>query len=181
MFNVLRNCFKSFSQSTSSDPNSSYPSPTQNYIPPNPPKPSTQKRMISLDRFTSDDNLPDPKSFNYMTLDEAKKHHKYFYKNQLVGNLKIAYKCFEAYAKLDQINAKYYKAYYLLKGYDESDLSDAEKEKIAAQLFKEVADQDEVNEFPMAKIRYGNCLYHGKGVEKDLPEALKYFERAADN
>ncbi|PKK69673.1 hypothetical protein RhiirC2_866608 [Rhizophagus irregularis] len=43
------------------------------------------------------------------------------------------------------------------------------KDKIVAELSKEVAD-DEANEFPEAKLRYGDCLYHGK-------EALKYFEK----
>ncbi|CAG8618734.1 9280_t:CDS:2, partial [Funneliformis mosseae] len=55
-----------------------------------------------------------------------------------------------------------------------------DKEKVIAELFKEVAD-DEANEFPEAKLRYGDCLYNGKGVKQNLVEALKYFEKAAEN
>ncbi|CAG8525215.1 11916_t:CDS:2 [Funneliformis mosseae] len=55
-----------------------------------------------------------------------------------------------------------------------------DKEKVIAELFKEVAD-DEANEFPEAKLRYGDCLHNGKGVNQNLEEALKYFEKAAEN
>ncbi|GBC04278.1 hypothetical protein RclHR1_00560005 [Rhizophagus clarus] len=48
------------------------------------------------------------------------------------------------------------------------------------KLKQEVAD-DEVNEFPEAKVRYGDCLYKGKGVEQNFSEALKYFEKAAED
>ncbi|POG79315.1 kinase-like domain-containing protein [Rhizophagus irregularis DAOM 181602=DAOM 197198] len=54
------------------------------------------------------------------------------------------------------------------------------KDKIVAELFKEVAD-DEANEFPEAKVRYGDCLYNGKGVKQNHSEALKYFEKAAED
>ena len=40
---------------------------------------------------------------------------------------------------------------------------------------------DDANEFPEAKVRYANCLYNGKGVEKNYSEALKYFEKAAED
>ncbi|PKY30538.1 hypothetical protein RhiirB3_418821, partial [Rhizophagus irregularis] len=118
-----------------------------------------------------------------MTLAEAAKQHKRVDKHgKLLGDVKTAYKCFEAYANSNtttrnQIMAKYYKAYYISKGFVEGP---PDKEKIVAELFKEVAD-DEANEFPDAKLRYGICLYSGKGVEKDLSEALKYFEQAAEN
>src|SRR5205823_1179953 len=94
-----------------------------------------------------------------------------------------AYKCFEAYAnfnntntKHNQIKAKYYKAYYISRGLE----SLKDKDKIVAELFKEVTD-DEANEFPDVKLRYGDCLYHGKGVEQNFTEALKYFEKVAEN
>src|SRR6266542_2891440 len=82
---------------------------------------------------------------------------------------------------LNQIKAKYYKAYYISKGLARLNISTEEKEKIVAELFREVADDDEANEFPEAKLRYGDCLYNGRGVERNLSEALKYFEKAADS
>ncbi|GBC04288.1 hypothetical protein RclHR1_00560015 [Rhizophagus clarus] len=127
--------------------------------------------------------LPDFESFNYMTLAEAAKQHKKLDRQgNIYGDTKTAYKCFEAYANSNttirnQIMAKYYKAYYISKGFVRSPPN---KDKIVAELFKEVAD-DEANEFPDAKLRYGICLYGGKGVEKNLSEALKYFEQAADS
>jgi len=81
MFNVIQNCFKRFSQPTLLNSNSSYSSPNQNYIPPKLPKTSTPKRTFSIGQFISDDNLPDPESFNYMTLEEAVKQHRFVDKN----------------------------------------------------------------------------------------------------
>ncbi|PKY26451.1 HCP-like protein [Rhizophagus irregularis] len=119
-----------------------------------------------------------------MTLAEAAKQHKMVDRQGKPGDTKTAYKCFESYADADttvrnKIVAKYYKAYYISRGLvDNIEVKD--KDRIVAELYKEVAD-DEANEFPEAKLRYGDCLYNGKGVEKNLPEALKYFEEAADN
>ncbi|CAI2178739.1 5396_t:CDS:2, partial [Funneliformis geosporum] len=50
------------------------------------------------------------KDFNYMTVDEAAIQHK-LSKGQ--GNCESAYKCFEAYAELGDIKAKYMKGYYI--------------------------------------------------------------------
>ncbi|PKY56155.1 HCP-like protein [Rhizophagus irregularis] len=122
-----------------------------------------------------------------MTLTDAAKQHKLYNKHgKPAGDLKTAYKCFEAYANLgntggtasrNQIKAKYYKALYISRGLVPSPPN---KDKIIAELFKEVAD-DEANEFPEAKVRYGDCLCYGKGVEQDVSEALKYFEKAAED
>ena len=30
-------------------------------------------------------------------------------------------------------------------------------------------------------LRYGDCLYNDKGIEQNLSEALKYFEKATKN
>jgi TPR repeat protein len=151
MFETLSNCFESSSYTPLQD--KKYASPK--HVP----------------------KLPDFESFNYMTLAEAAKQHK-----KVDGDKKTAYKCFEAYSNSNttirnQIMAKYYKAYYISKGFVESPPN---KDKIIAELFKEVAD-DEANEFPDAKLRYGIHVYNGKGVEKNLKEALKYFEQAAEN
>ncbi|PKY56984.1 HCP-like protein, partial [Rhizophagus irregularis] len=40
---------------------------------------------------------------------------------------------------------------------------------------------DEENEYPEARVRYGDCLFNGKGVDKNESEALKYFEKAAED
>ncbi|PKY61620.1 hypothetical protein RhiirA4_486834 [Rhizophagus irregularis] len=144
---------------------------------------SLPKRADNIDAYA----LPDLESFKYMTLTDAAKQHKLYDKHgKLVGDVKTAYKCFEAYANLgntggtasrNQIKAKYYKALYISRGLVPSPPN---KDKIIAELFKEVAD-DEANEFPEAKVRYGDCLYHGKGVDQNFSEALKYFEKAADD
>ncbi|RGB40070.1 kinase-like domain-containing protein [Rhizophagus diaphanus] len=98
MFEILSNCFKSFENSSHM--------PLQdkkNVLPKHVPK------------------LPDFESFNYMTLSEAAKQHKKVDKQgKLLGDVKTAYKCFEAYANSNtttrnQIMAKYYKAYYISK------------------------------------------------------------------
>ncbi|EXX56325.1 uncharacterized protein OCT59_023059 [Rhizophagus irregularis] len=119
-------------------------------------------------------HVPDFSTFNYMTVDEASKQHKT--KN---GNLNMAYKCFDAYAKLGDLKAKYFKAYYISHNYAEIHLSQEEREKIAAELFKEVADANDEN--PESQLRYGNCLYKGQGVPLSIEEAVKYFVKAADN
>ncbi|PKC55203.1 hypothetical protein RhiirA1_542611 [Rhizophagus irregularis] len=117
----------------------------------------TPKRAYSIDQdaHALPSNLPDFKSFKYMTLTDAAKQHKLCdRKDKLIGDIITAYKCFEAYANL---------------GGTRFVESPPNKDKIVAELSKEVAD-DEANEFPEAKLRYGDCLYHGK-------EALKYFEK----
>ncbi|CAI2173231.1 14958_t:CDS:2 [Funneliformis geosporum] len=166
MVKVLGNCFKGHQDISLLNSFNSYPSTNQNL------KLTKPKRSFGIDQ---DDKLPDFGSFGYMTLSEAEIQHK------SKGDIVAAYKCFEAYSKLDQIKAKYWKAYYISKRYDGSHLSPKDRDKIAAGLFKEVADDDEANEIPEAKLRYGDCLYHGKGVQKNLPEALEYFVKAADN
>ncbi|RIA93450.1 hypothetical protein C1645_762521 [Glomus cerebriforme] len=182
MFEVLSKCFEELERPKPTPSQSSDSSKSQN-------QPSTtSRRTSSFDQNEctipqSDEKLPDFESFKYMTLAEAQKQHKMIDRsNKLIGDVKTAYKCFEEYANpnntiRNQIIAKYYKAYYISRGLVESP---KDKDKVIAQLFKEVAD-DEANEFPEAKLRYGDCLYNGKGVEKNLTEALKYFEAAAAN
>ena len=105
MFNIIQECFRASTQPTSQT----------NKISQGLTKHSTLVRKFGT---SFDVELPDPESFNYMTLGEAEKQHRLINKNgQLIGDMKTAYKCFETYAKLGQINAKFYKAYYLSKGY----------------------------------------------------------------
>src|ERR1044071_5487210 len=105
--------------------------------------------MLKPDEYAIPTNLPDFESFKYMTLAKAVKQHKLVDKSgRPIGDMKTAYKCFEAYANLaqsntnsNQIKAEYYKAYYISMGLDNSDhISSGEKDKIVASLFKEVAD-----------------------------------------
>ncbi len=179
MVNILGDCFKESSQPVTLNFNS--PSQNQIYMPTKLQIPGQSYQ----ENLCIQDDLPDFASFKYMTLAEAEKQHRWIDKNnKCIGDLKTAYKCFEAYAKFNQIRAKYYKAYYISKGYvnlNDVGIDIKEKDKIVAELFKEVADNDDANEFPGAKLRYGDCLYHGKGVKLNLSEALKYFEKAAED
>jgi TPR repeat protein len=187
MFEVLNDCFfKSLEQSHT--PSKSVPSnPGSSQEHDNALPKLTPKRSIDQDQYTTPTNLPDLDAFKYMTLAEAAKQHKMVDKNnKIIGDVKTAYKCFEEHANNNQTNAsnqikaKYYKACYISREIVDLNINSQESDKIVAQLFKEVAD-DEKNEFPEAKVRYGDCLYNGKGVEQDLAKALEYFEKAAED
>ncbi|PKY60851.1 HCP-like protein [Rhizophagus irregularis] len=163
MFDILKNCYKDHIKGHPQDSSSSsIPNPSRN----------NSMQELPPERIDEIDLL---ESFKYMTLTDASKQHKIIDKEgKLIGDVTAAYKCFEAYP--DQIKAKYYKALYISKGFVDC----PNKDKIVAELFKEVAD-DEANEFPEAKVRYGDCLYNGKGVKQNYSEALKYFEKAAED
>ncbi len=113
-------------------------------------------------------------SFNFLTIEKAIDEHK---KNSMDKN--ILYKCFDAYANMGNPGAKYWKAYYILKGWSNLTCSQNEKFKIAAKLYKEAADYGE--EFPDAQLRYATMVMQGKGVESNTEEAVKYFLKAAKN
>ncbi|CAB4440823.1 unnamed protein product [Rhizophagus irregularis] len=160
-FEVLSRCFEEYERPPSKSSSNSKSSQYQNITLSSPepePIPSPES-IINQDEYAIK-TLSDYESFKYMSLAEAAKQHKIF----------------------DRQVAKYYKAYYISRGLVEGlkEIKDKDKDRIVAELYKEVAD-DEANEFPEAKLRYGDCLYNGKGVEKNLSEALKYFEQAADN
>ncbi|CAG8465393.1 3542_t:CDS:10 [Cetraspora pellucida] len=112
--------------------------------------------------------------FNYMSMKEAASTHR-----STNGNLEMAYKCFNAYAKLGDLKAKYFVGYYLYKRLISTSYTEEERERRAAQLFKEVADASD--EVPVAQLKYGLCLFKGTGVDKNYSEAAKYFKKAADN
>ncbi|CAG8720749.1 974_t:CDS:2, partial [Dentiscutata erythropus] len=90
-------------------------------------------------------------------------------------NLEMAYKCFNAYAQM----AKFFLDYYLYKKLINTPYSDKEREKHAAQLFKEATNSG--NEVPNIQLKYGLCLFQGIGVERNFLEAAKYFQKATDN
>ena len=129
---------------------------------------------LSSDEEVSFTILPNLADFDYMTVDEAAKQHKLDN-----GNRDLAYKCFEAYAEVDDMKAKYFKAYYIKQEYVELDMDQKAKEQLIAELFKEVSDSGD--EYPEAQLHYGICLFKGLGVEKNLKEATEYFHRAAIN
>ncbi|CAG8635132.1 36896_t:CDS:2 [Gigaspora margarita] len=112
--------------------------------------------------------------FNYMTMKEATLAHRV-----TNGNLEMAYKCFNAYAQTGNLKAKYFLGYYLYKKLVNTSYSDKDREKRAAQLFKEVADSGD--EVPDAQLKYGLCLFQGTGVDRNFSDAAKYFQKAADN
>ncbi|PKY47139.1 hypothetical protein RhiirA4_403162, partial [Rhizophagus irregularis] len=113
-------------------------------------------------------------SFDYMTLDKAIEYHK---KDSM--DKQILYKCFDTYAEIGNPKAKYWKAYYISKGWSNLECSEKEKLKLSVQLFKAAADYGE--EFPDAQLRYATMVMQGKGVKQDKDEAIKYYLKAAKN
>ncbi|GBB91817.1 hypothetical protein RclHR1_01920021 [Rhizophagus clarus] len=109
-------------------------------------------------------------SFDYMTLDKAIEYHKTESRDK-----KTLYKCFDTYANMDNPKAKYWKAYYISKGW--SDI--VPNDKIIAQLYKAAADYGD--EIPDAQLRYATMVMQGKGAEQNKEEAIKYFLKAAKN
>src|SRR5947208_517838 len=111
MFSTLQDLLKNFGMPPAS-PRSSYHGRSQ----------TQSQRTDSIDNLAltpQDENecmivVPDFSPFNFMTVDEASKQHK-----MKDGNLEMAYKCFDAYAKLGDLQAKYFKAYYISHNYVE--------------------------------------------------------------
>ncbi|RGB33204.1 kinase-like domain-containing protein [Rhizophagus diaphanus] len=102
IFEVLNNCFKKYSQvtSSSSGPNLRGNS-RNNYM-----QMSRSKRADNIDAYA----LSNLESFKYMTLTDAAKQHELYDKHgKLVGDVKTAYKCFEAYANLVLISQSTFK------------------------------------------------------------------------
>jgi len=170
MFNTLVELYKNYGMPQVSPRSSSFYS-------------KIHKHRNSIDSFSltpQDEHecmieVPDLSQFNYMTVDEASKQHKM----KSGGNLELVYKCFDTYANLGNLKAKYFKAYYISHNLAEIDLPQEERDRFAAQLFKEVADAGD--EYPEAQLRYGNCLYKGQGVPANIEEAVKYFVKSAEN
>ncbi|RHZ52892.1 hypothetical protein Glove_456g20 [Diversispora epigaea] len=113
-------------------------------------------------------------AFGDISVEEAIMEHK-----KKDGNKKNAWKCFEAHAAVGDISAKYWKGYYLYYNLiDGPKESEQERATEAAKLFQEVADESDM---PEAQLRYGNCLFKGEGVKKNLTEAAIYFKKSAEN
>ncbi|CAG8524522.1 6989_t:CDS:2 [Ambispora gerdemannii] len=108
-----------------------------------------------------------------MTVSEAIAEHK-----KKSTDRKEIFECFSEYNELGDINAKYWKGYYLY--YNILEVDDENKEERlqnAASLFREAAEYD----IPEAQLRYGHCLWRGDGIEKNTDEAIIYFQKAAVN
>ncbi|CAG8559291.1 5631_t:CDS:2 [Dentiscutata heterogama] len=129
---------------------------------------------ISHTHNIQDDNLQVTEiinfaEFNYMTIKEASSTHRV-----TNGNLEMAFKCFNAGFKIEIF------CWLLsLQKTNKYTYTEKERERRAAQLFKEVADASD--EVPDAQLKYGLCLFQGTGVERNFSEAAKYFKKAADN
>ncbi|CAG8519593.1 6567_t:CDS:2 [Ambispora leptoticha] len=108
-----------------------------------------------------------------MTVNEAITEHRKKSENR--GKI---FECFSEYAELGDLSAKYWKGYYLY--YNVLEMDDTNKEERlqnAAKLFREAAEHD----IPEAQLRYGHCLWRGEGIEKNIDEAIDYFQKAAHN
>ncbi|RIA99615.1 kinase-like domain-containing protein [Glomus cerebriforme] len=116
------------------------------------------QRMTNNTIATEDESaiIHDLDSFNYMSIERVIKEH-----NLNIMNKNILYKCFDAYANMGNPEAKYWKAYYITEGWSDLKCSTDEKNKIAAQLFKEIADRSDG--FPDAQFRYSLMVMQGKG------------------
>lgn len=86
------------------------------------------------------------------------------------------YKCFNFYAMMGDLKGKYWKAYYITKGWSDLTSPSAEKNEIATELYKEVADYGD--EFPEAQLRYASMIMRQKGP---TDEAIEYLLKAAKN
>ncbi|RHZ79863.1 hypothetical protein Glove_140g132 [Diversispora epigaea] len=135
--------------------------------------------QIKEDESNIDDDCMltiDYTSFGDMTLNEAIMKHEEITKNheEDISVKEKIWKCFEEYAAAGDIEAKYWKGYYLyyneLKGPDELK---NQRDEEAMQLFKEAADEGNI---PEAQLRYGNYL-----VKLKKASAAEYFQKAADN
>ncbi|CAG8436580.1 9366_t:CDS:2 [Diversispora eburnea] len=102
-------------------------------------------------------------------IDDAIREHKQ-------GDKQKAWKYFCKYANEGNVDALYWKGYYLYHGeIPELQVNDKKNLAVAANLFKMAADKGK----PEAQLKYGSCLWDGKGVPTDKLEALKYQEKAA--
>ncbi|RIA88661.1 kinase-like domain-containing protein [Glomus cerebriforme] len=163
----LQDIFKNY---PSEQPNtSSRPDPFDSSDSSSPPS-----RKMTIDtNAANDETINFMEEFNYMTIEQAVELHK----NNTEEKATL-YKCFDAYAKMDNPRAKYWKAYYITKGW--SDIkSQEEQQKLSAELFKEAADYGD--EIPEAQLRYATMVMHGKGVKQNMEEAIEYFLKAAKN
>ncbi|RIB28324.1 hypothetical protein C2G38_2137392 [Gigaspora rosea] len=97
------------------------------------------------------------------------------------GNKKDAFEAFKVHAEHGNITAMYWYGYYLDKENNPFNSDETMEEKQcrfqkAAALFKETADEGLTD----GQLRYGYCLWYGKGVPKNIHKAIKYFEMSAE-
>ncbi|RIA99651.1 kinase-like domain-containing protein [Glomus cerebriforme] len=122
------------------------------------PEKSTKRKTVKKVPERKDSVVFSWSSFNYLTIEKAVEEHN-TKKNGIDKN--ILYKCFDTYANMGNPKAKYWKAYYIVKGWSDLKCSTDEKNKIAAELFKEAADRGDA--YPDAQLRYALMVMQGKG------------------
>ncbi|RHZ89731.1 hypothetical protein Glove_11g34 [Diversispora epigaea] len=120
-----------------------------------------------------DDKPIEPMDVDYIMgisdISDAIREHK-------LGDKQKAWKFFCKYASEGDVDALYWKGYYLYHGeIPELQVNDNKNLAEAANLFKMAADKGK----PEAQLKYGSCLWDGKGVSTNKFEALKYQEKAA--
>jgi len=136
--------------------------------------PPVRKMTSSTIAAAEEDCVINWDSFGYMSIDKAVEEHK---KNS--PDKDTLYKCFDTYAGMGNPRAKYWKAYYISKGWSDLDCPNDKKLELSAQLFKEAADYGD--DIPDAQLRYATMVMQGKGVKQNTAEAIKYFQKAAKN
>ncbi|CAG8593011.1 2074_t:CDS:2, partial [Acaulospora morrowiae] len=113
-----------------------------------------------------------------MSVKEAIAEHK-----KKDGDKKKVWEAFKVHAEeFGDMTARYWMGYYLyydLCPIDNPNDKEAKQKRLekAASLFKEAADMGIVD----AQLRYGHCLWYGEGVQRNIKEAIEYFQKSADN
>ncbi|CAG8613171.1 10123_t:CDS:2 [Ambispora leptoticha] len=135
----------------------------------------SKKNLPTIQRQSVNLPIPTPILSSVQIVQDAITIHK-----SRNGDRKSAYQIFCKYADLGDSTAKYWVGYYLYYNCL-NELRTSEQQRVAiiraARFFKETADMD----LPEAQLRYGHCLWKREGVEKDVIEAVAYFEKSADN
>ncbi|CAG8532798.1 13252_t:CDS:2 [Acaulospora colombiana] len=105
---------------------------------------------------------------DYLGLEDAIEEYK------KVGGDKIkAFESFKKYAEMGIPAAKYWAGYHIYKE-SNGNLD------IAAAYFNEIADGNDEHA-SCAQLYYADCLWYGKGVERNCLSAIKYYEKSASN
>ncbi|CAG8537045.1 4325_t:CDS:2 [Acaulospora colombiana] len=124
----------------------------------------SENEILDIDEAPMDESA-------FMSVQEAIKEHK-------KGNKQAAWKCFCHHAENGDMHAKFWVGCYLYYSEIDDLKHDREGNLVrAAQLFKETADNGRTE----AQLKYGGCLWSGKGVKTNYNEAIRYLTMAADN
>ncbi|CAB4445502.1 unnamed protein product [Rhizophagus irregularis] len=128
---------------------------------------------IHSDSLQDNTEVSTSNDFCTLSVDEAINVHR-----STNGNKQLAWQSFK-YHSPTNLEAKYWLGYYYYheeKIPELQQINKDEKIRIAANIFKETANKGN----PSAQLRYGMCLWEGKGVGINTLEALKYLKMAAN-